>query len=131
VLLAQNRFADFLKATPKARNEVLKGVFGYERFDAAHEVARSRVGAATAALEALGAERERLAQAKGRLAEARARLEAATERATRLGEAREAIDTAQLALREASDREAEAGRTIDAITTVADAIGSVPVEERL
>jgi exonuclease SbcC len=130
VLLAQNRFADFLKATPKARNEVLKGVFGYERFDAAHEVARSRVDTATAGLEVLAAEGERLALAKGRLAEARTRLETATERATRLGEAREAIETAVRVGREATDRETEATKTIASITTAAEAIGSIPAEER-
>ena len=35
VLLAQNRFAEFLLAADTPRNAVLKGVFGYERFDAA------------------------------------------------------------------------------------------------
>ena len=43
VLLAQNRFAEFLLASDAPRNAVLKGVFGYERFDAALAAARERV----------------------------------------------------------------------------------------
>ena len=43
VLLAQNRFSEFLKATPAQRDEVLKGVFGYERLDEAQRVAKSRL----------------------------------------------------------------------------------------
>ena len=43
VLLAQNRFSEFLKATAGERDEVLKGVFGYERLDDAQRVAKSRL----------------------------------------------------------------------------------------
>ena len=60
VLLAQNRFADFLKATPRERNEVLKGVFGYERFDGALEAAKRRVTAAQLLLESLDREGSQL-----------------------------------------------------------------------
>ena len=42
VLLAQNRFAEFLRASDGQRNDVLKGVFGYERFDAALTAAKDR-----------------------------------------------------------------------------------------
>jgi len=42
VLLAQNRFAEFLTATPAQRDAVLKGVFGFERLDDALRVAKSR-----------------------------------------------------------------------------------------
>ena len=45
VLLAQNRFAEFLKATPTQRDAVLKGVFGFERLDDALRVARLASGA--------------------------------------------------------------------------------------
>ncbi len=40
VLLAQNRFAEFLRASDGQRNDVLKGVFGYERFEAAQAAAK-------------------------------------------------------------------------------------------
>src|ERR1700693_4402248 len=43
VLLAQNRFSEFLHATPTERDRVLKSVFGYDRLGAAHDVAKSRL----------------------------------------------------------------------------------------
>ena len=61
VLLAQNRFSDFLKATPTERDKVLKGVFGYERLDAAKAAAERRLTASEATLEALARERRRIA----------------------------------------------------------------------
>ena len=42
VLLAQNRFSEFLKATPTDRDKVLKGVFGYERARRGASVAAER-----------------------------------------------------------------------------------------
>ena len=87
VLLAQNRFSEFLKATAGQRNEVLKGVFGYERFDAAQGIARERAAAAQAELSELTRQREGLSQVREELdaaevearqrAEQRARLQAA------------------------------------------------------
>ena len=74
VLLAQNRFADFLKATPRERNEVLKGVFGYERFDGALEAAKRRVTAAQLLLESLDREGSQLASAREQLDVAERRL---------------------------------------------------------
>lgn len=42
VLLAQNRFAELLNASPGDRDKVLKGVFGLDRLDAMHRLARDR-----------------------------------------------------------------------------------------
>ena len=72
VLLAQNRFSEFLKATAGDRDKVLKGVFGYEVLDEAQRVAKSRLDRAEVELEALGDERRRIDEARGRLEEARA-----------------------------------------------------------
>ena len=72
VLLAQNRFADFLKATPTDRDQVLKGVFGFERLDAALAAAKDRVRGAELELEALAREGSRLDEARSRLDGARA-----------------------------------------------------------
>jgi exonuclease SbcC len=72
VLLAQNRFSEFLKATAGDRDKVLKGVFGYEVLDAAQRVAKSRLERAETDLEALGDERRRIDEARARLEEARA-----------------------------------------------------------
>jgi exonuclease SbcC len=131
VLLAQNRFSDFLKATPKARNEVLKGVFGYERFDAAHDVARGRVAAATATLEALAAEGGRLAEARTRLADAEVRLAEATRRAEQLERGRGSVDAALQARRDAAERATSATSAIGAITTAGEQLGSIAAEQRL
>ena len=46
VLLAQGRFADFLRSPPADRDKVLKGVFGHDRIDAMRDEARGRAGAA-------------------------------------------------------------------------------------
>ena len=71
VLLAQNRFAEFLLASDAPRNAVLKGVFGYERFDAALTAARERVARREATVAALDADGARLTQARAALKEAR------------------------------------------------------------
>ena len=71
VLLAQNRFAEFLLASDAPRNAVLKGVFGYERFDAALTAAREHVARAEATVAALDADGARLTQARAELEEAR------------------------------------------------------------
>ena len=71
VLLAQNRFNEFLKATKTDRDKVLKGVFGYERIDAAKLAAERRLDRETMALEAFSREREGIDQARERLEEAR------------------------------------------------------------
>jgi exonuclease SbcC len=72
VLLAQNRFSEFLKATAGDRDKVLKGVFGYEVLDGAQRVAKSRLDRAETDLEALGDERRRIDEARARLEESRA-----------------------------------------------------------
>ncbi|MGH2631097.1 MAG: AAA family ATPase, partial [Actinomycetota bacterium] len=112
VLLAQNRFADFLKATPRDRNEVLKGVFGYERFDGALEAVKRRVAAATLVLESLEREGSQLTSAREQLEVSRQRLEVASARASALEAAREPFDEAVTASRDAERRgqEAEAAR---------------------
>ena len=71
VLLAQNRFAEFLLASDAPRNAVLKGVFGYERFDAALAAAREHVARREATVAALDADGARLTQARASLEEAR------------------------------------------------------------
>jgi exonuclease SbcC len=81
VLLAQNRFSEFLKATAGDRDKVLKGVFGYEVLDVAQRIARSRLDRTEVELEALGDERRRIDAARERLETARAN---ATSAATRM-----------------------------------------------
>ncbi len=92
VLLAQNRFSEFLRATPTQRNDVLKGVFGYERFDAAHDAARVRLATADLAAVSLRDERGRLAHGREQLAAAEAELGSARVRADALRVARVRMD---------------------------------------
>jgi exonuclease SbcC len=104
VLLAQNRFAEFLHARPGERDQVLKGVFGLERIDRAHEVAKGRLAGARAELDAAAIEMGRVADARERLpgteaeekdAGARvARLAAVAPEVERLGDAAESARSA-------------------------------------
>ena len=76
VLLAQNRFQEFLRATPGDRDKVLKGVFGYDRLDDAQRTAKLRLERIGLELEAFGAERTRIDEARTHLEAARAEAEA-------------------------------------------------------
>ena len=122
VLLAQNRFAEFLKATPTDRNAVLKGVFGYERFDAALAAAKDRVRGAELELDGLAREGSRLDEARARLDEARAEATATSARHASLDAARERLqvltharDTALRDATEASARTAQLQATAAAL----------------
>ena len=77
VLLAQNRFAEFLRATRAERERVLKGVFGYERFDAALAAATRAGRAGRGDRRGWSVEGARVVEAKAALAEAEAGAEAA------------------------------------------------------
>jgi exonuclease SbcC len=109
VLLAQNRFQEFLKATPTQRNEVLKGVFGYERFDAALAIAKDRVRDADATLAALQAESAKLKAATEQRDQAAEDARAASEALAKLDEAApriaELTEAATAALRAAQEHD--------------------------
>ena len=119
VLLAQNRFSDFLKATKTDRDKVLKGVFGFEQIDAAKLAAERRLDRETMALEAFAREREGIDQARERLEEARgvaeqtrARLKAFEDWAPRVEEltAQEATARAEAEAAAEPDRRTGPGR---------------------
>ena len=128
VLLAQNRFAEFLKATPTDRNAVLKGVFGYERFDAALSAAKDRVRGAELELDELEREGSRLAEARARLDEARAEATATSARHASLDAARERLggltQARDSALRDAAQASARTAQLQAAAT-------AMPTAERL
>jgi len=119
VLLAQNRFAEFLKATPTDRNAVLKGVFGYERFDAALAAAKDRVRSAELELDALAREGARLAEARDRLEEARSDAASAAERHAALDAARERLDELQAAAEAATRLVHEASARVEHLGAIA------------
>ena len=84
VLLAQNRFSEFLHATPTERDRVLKNVFGYERLAAAHDVARLRLALAEARLAELEKRSSQVEEARALLKEAQASEAAAKQRLQQL-----------------------------------------------
>jgi exonuclease SbcC len=122
VLLAQGRFADFLRATERERNEVLKGVFGYERFDAALEAAKRRVSAARLLLESLAREGGALAEARAALGLAQERLAAAASNLERFEAARAKVEAALEAGRAATARLAKARADADTLEKAAAAL---------
>jgi exonuclease SbcC len=71
---------------------VLKGVFGYERLDVAHLVAKGRLDRELVRLDALAERRERIDEARARLDEARGHARDAQARAARLDAAAPEIE---------------------------------------
>ena len=122
VLLAQNRFADFLKATPRARNEVLKGVFGYERFDEALRAAKARAEATAMVLTTLEREGSQLSDAREALVDAQGRLEQAAARASQLEAAKADVEAHAEAGREAAHRAVRVREAADVVVKAAEAL---------
>ena len=80
VLLAQGQFAQFLNARPAERDNVLKGVFGYERIDTLRELAKESVRTGENEIGKLAIRLEHAAAAKARLDERRDELDEADRR---------------------------------------------------
>ncbi len=68
VLLAQNRFAEFLHAAPGDRDQVLKGVFGFDRLDAMHTLAKERRQAAELTVRELAGQLKTVSDDRAQLA---------------------------------------------------------------
>ncbi len=126
VLLAQNRFSEFLTATPSQRDTVLKGVFGYERLDAALAVARTRLARAEMQLESLQGERRRIDEARTQLEEART---AATTAAKRSDELEASAEEVEALGRERGAAEAESALASKVMTDLAEIVASLPAPE--
>ena len=123
VLLAQNRFSEFLKATAGDRDKVLKGVFGYEVLDEAQRVAKSRLDRAETELEALGDERRRVDEARGRLEEARTNAATAT---TRLRDLDAAAPEVERLTKERGAAAADADACAEQISSLREVTASLP-----
>jgi DNA repair protein SbcC/Rad50 len=122
VLLAQNRFAEFLEATPVQRGRVLKGVFGFERLDEMRDAAKRRLDAVGAGLQVLA---ERRATADGdrtALPGKREALAGATERASRLRRLRVEVGEIDETIRGLEAGEAAAGAELAGLDALADLI---------
>ena len=126
VLLAQNRFAEFLKATPAQRDAVLKGVFGFERLDDALRVAKSRLDRVEMELASFEKERERVSDARDRLDQARAAAGATQARLAALDTAGPEIERLEKERDAAAgDAEAAAARIV-ALEEIVAALPSAP-----
>ena len=125
VLLAQNRFSEFLKATPAQRDAVLKGVFGFERLDDALRVAKTRAERIDLELASLGKERERIVEAREHLDEARATAERSRERLHALESAGPEIERLE---KERDAAEGDAASAVARMATLTEIAGTLPAE---
>ncbi|MFQ5553880.1 MAG: AAA family ATPase [Acidimicrobiia bacterium] len=145
VLLAQGKFAEFLRARPGERDGVLKGVFGHDRIDGMRQAARDRMTSASAELATLtgrieGLDRiaERAELRRIELAAAVERIEAMEKAEPRLLELAERSKTASLRMEEAARRAGELDEiaeklpgTVMTEETVAAAVGASSARKRL
>jgi len=128
VLLAQNRFSDFLTATEGDRDAVLKGVFGFERLDRAQAEVRLRLQAAELGLEGLLRRREEVDRARAELEEARATGAHTEARHHALEDARPRDEELTAAAEDARGAVAAAGAALETLAAIAD---SLPREAEL
>ncbi len=122
VLLAQNRFAEFLLASDAPRNAVLKGVFGYERFDAALTAAREHVARGEATVAALEVDGVRLTEARAALEEATALAVEAAARRDRFEHLVPQVTKLDHRIAEAGQQAAEAAAAATRIQRAADLV---------
>jgi exonuclease SbcC len=128
VLLAQNRFAEFLLAADGPRNAVLKGVFGYERFDAALTVTRERVAREEATVAALDADGARVLEAREALATAQEGAVRAAKRRDVLLALRPEVEALDHRANEARERSARATAELELLER---ASGGLPGTDEL
>ena len=74
IMLAQGRFAEFLRSRPAERDKVLKGVFGHDRIDLMRAAAKERAAEEATAVEMLGVRLEAADALAGRIAASREQL---------------------------------------------------------
>ncbi|MSQ30473.1 MAG: SMC family ATPase [Dehalococcoidia bacterium] len=110
VLLAQNRFADFLNATPTERDRVLQGVFNLDRVGAMQVAARDRLHAADLATSTLAHLVAEVAAARTSVLERRTEHQAHAARLASLEALRPAIEQHTRTEREAREQVLSAQR---------------------
>ncbi len=76
IMLAQGRFAEFLRSRPAERDKVLKGVFGHDRIDLMRTAAKERAAVEATAVETLAVRLEAADALAGRVAATREELAA-------------------------------------------------------
>lgn len=130
IMLAQGRFAEFLRARPAERDKVLKGVFGHDRIDAMRTTARERSAAESAAVENLSARLEaadslaaRIARGQELLAAGEQRLELLRKAETKFQDAAERSEATERIISHSVSRLDELDPLVDRIP------GATAVEE--
>ncbi|HSM02264.1 MAG TPA: SMC family ATPase [Acidimicrobiia bacterium] len=132
VLLAQNQFSAFLEATGTERNQVLKGVFGFDRLDAMRDAARVRLDGLGAVLQVLSSRRATADADRKELEVKRKELVVAEERAATLEALRTSVDQADGVLKEAEKKVADAIADLTMLEAISgDVPGREDVEEVL
>lgn len=109
VLLAQGRFAEFLRSRPAERDAVLKGVFGHDRIDAMRDAAKRRSAVIAVDLGKVGVRAEQLDTVAERLRGLEAVLQGANDRVELLRKAEPRLDDLAGQI-EAATAEAKAAR---------------------
>lgn len=97
ILLAQNRFAELLRATPAERDGVLKGVFGFDKVETMHGEAKARRDGLARDLEEFDRRKSEMTRERERIAELTALLEAAEARVQALEKIAEPLAAADRA----------------------------------
>ena len=132
VILAQGRFARFLGARPRERDDILRELFGVASLEGARVAAQAAAGASRAAADALAAERARLpahgARERGRAAAA---AREAAVRAAAVGALVPAAEAAAAARREAAEAAAEARLLAESLGGLPDADARAALAGRL
>ena len=106
VLLAQGRFAEFLRARPVERDKVLKGVFGHDRIDAMRDAAKAHAAAVAIELEKMGVRVEQLDRVALRLAERTTQAKALNSRLGELEKARPKLEKLEVQVTAAEETRA-------------------------
>jgi exonuclease SbcC len=131
VLLAQNQFADFLEATGTARNQVLKGVFGFDRLDSMRAVAKGRLDVLDRQLATLAGRRATAETDAKDLESKRIELTAVEQRAEALDELRLPFEEAKEVIKESETRLSDAQSRLERLAEVGDRIPDRERSERI
>ena len=87
VLLAQGKFAEFLEAGPAKRDEVLKGLFGFERLDKIKDLAKEREKDAQLEIAKLDLKLQKIVQTQSECEELEELIQVARTRCEQLSQA--------------------------------------------
>jgi exonuclease SbcC len=115
VLLAQGRFAEFLRGQPRDRNRVLKGVFGHDRIDRMRDAAKAHAGELAQQVAGVDGQLVQIEARRAQLETKVAELEEAEARLEVLSKAEPTVDDLDARIAEARSSAAEAERRRDEI----------------